>query len=111
MYPAEMAPLAANLSVNFVQLVIDIAAILIGFFAIYLLVKVNRKLGGKINTALQFFVWGVLSNIAAILWSLFFEHTYVVAGMAFDIHQLLMTLGMIFFILSTHRFSSLIQNS
>jgi len=104
------AGMMAPVSTNIIELIVGIAATLIGLFAIYLLIKLNRKLGGKIKTALQYFVLGVLANIVAIIWSLFFEHIYVIAGITFNIHQLLMTLGMIFFILSTYRFSSLIQS-
>ncbi len=95
---------------NYAELAINIAAIVIGFLSMYLLIRLNRQLGGRIQTALWFFVLGVLANVAAILWSLFFEHTYIVANTTFDAHQLLMTIGMIFFILSTRKFSLLIRN-
>ncbi len=94
---------------NTLQLSVDALAVLIGIFAIALVIKLNRQLGGRINQALRYFILGVLCNVLAILWSLFFGHVLVVGGMNLDMHQNLMTLGMLFFIISTARFSKLVQ--
>ena len=107
MSPGEVSAIA---NTNVIELIIDFGAIIIGFGAIYLLIRLNQTLGGKIKSALWFFVLGVLSNVVAILWSLFLDHMYNIGGTMFNIHQFFMTVGMIFFIISTHRFSSLIQS-
>ncbi len=91
------------------QFGVDILSILIGIFAFILAIRLIRKLGGSINQALKFFIAGVVCNAVAIGWSMAFEHGYVLGGMYIDIHQNLMTLGMIFFIISTFRFSKLVR--
>lgn len=95
---------------NGIQLGIDIAALFIGIFAVVIILKVNRVLGGRINQALRYFIAGIVCNLLAIVWSLVFVHTYLVGGFHIDIHQNLMSVGLIFFIISTIKFSKLLQN-
>ena len=92
------------------QLSIDFLAVFIGLFAIVMVIKLNHKLGGRIHRALRYFILGVLSNVLAIVWSLSFGHLYTIGGFSLDMHQNLMTIGMVFFIISTVRFSKLVQN-
>lgn len=92
------------------QIFFDVIAVLAGIVAIYHLVCLNRKLGGKLSGALKFFNLGVLSNVLSIAWSTFSSHAiYIIGTVTFDIHHVFMSLGMVFFIISTHKFSSLIQ--
>ena len=95
---------------NSLQLGIDTLAIIIGIFALIIAVRLINKLGGRINQALRYFIAGIICNAAAIVWSLFFGHVYVIGGAYFDVHQNFMTFGMIFFILSTLKFSKLVEN-
>ena len=102
--------MAINDGVNtLLQSSLDGVAIIIGLFAILIVFRLNGRLGGRINIALRYFIAGVLSNIVAIIWSLSFGHDYIWNGFAFDIHQNFMTLGMIFFIISTVQFSKLMR--
>ncbi len=94
-------------STNIFQGSLDAFAVAIGLVAIYLLIKLNRKLGGKLSGALRLFNLGMAANVVAITWSSFSGHVYVVGGIPIDIHHFFMTLGMIFFIIATNRFSSL----
>ncbi len=94
---------------NTIQILINLSAVAVGLLAVVWVLKLNRRFGGRVNQALRFFIAGILCNVFAIGWSLFFEHAYVVGSMALDVHQNLMTLGMIFFIFSTARFSKLIN--
>lgn len=92
------------------QTFFDVVAVLAGIVAIYHLVSLNRKLGGKLSGALKFFNLGVLSNVLSITWSTFVGHAiYTLGTVMFDIHHVFMSLGMVFFIVSTHKFSSLVQ--
>lgn len=101
--------MVATGSVNFIEWAFGFGAIIIGFCSVYILLRLNQKLGGKIGVALRYFILGVGANIFAVLWSLFFDHLFVIAGLTFNAHQLFMTFGMIFFILSTYRFSLLVR--
>lgn len=92
------------------QTALDLTVIIIGFIAVYSLIRLNKKLGGKLSSAIRLFNIGMFINISAILWSTFWGHVYTVAGMSFDIHHLLMSVGMIFFIISTHKFSGLVAS-
>lgn len=101
--------LAASRTIS-AQVLFDVVAVLAGIVAIYHLVCLNRKLGGKLSGALKFFNFGVLANVLSIAWSTLWSHTiYTFGAITFDIHHVLMSLGMVFFIISTHKFSSLVQ--
>ncbi len=104
----EMVPVASRaLSV---QGVLDFIAILVGIIAIYSLIRLNQKLGGKLSVAIRFFNLGMAANVLAIFWSTFWGHEYTLAGVTFDVHHLFMTLGMIFFIISTRKLSGLVSS-
>lgn len=87
---------------------VDIVSVFIGLVAVILVVRLNQKLGGKIKSALWFFLSGVFANVFSILVAAFVGHTYVLAGATFDIHDAFMALGMAFFTLSAYRFSLLV---
>ena len=88
--------------------ILDGVGIAVGLITVYLLVGINRRMGGKINSALRLFIAGALVNTIAIVWSSFVGHIATIGGVQFDIHHVLMTVGMVFFSFSAHRFSSLI---
>ena len=87
---------------------VDVVAVCIGLIAIVLVVRLNQKLGGKIRSALRFFLLGVFTNVFAMLWTAFFGHTYTLGALTFDVHDVFMAIGMIFFIFSAYRFSLLV---
>lgn len=103
-----MVPIASNTLP--IQSILDLIAIIIGVIAIYSLIRLNQKLGGKLSLVVKFFNLGMAANVLAIIWSTFFGHIYTVAGVSFDIHHLLMSVGMIFFILSTRKLLGLVAN-
>ncbi len=104
----EMAPTVGY--VIGVQGVVDFIAIMVGIIAIYSLIRLNEKLGGKLSGAIRFFNLGMAANVLAILWSAFLGHMFIIAGMEVDAHHFLMSIGMIFFILSTRKLSGLVQS-
>lgn len=91
-----------------VDIGVDVVAACIGLFAVILVIRLNRKLGGRIRSALWFFLSGVFINVFAMLWTAFFGHMYTVDAITFDVHDAFMAIGMIFFTLSAYRFSLLI---
>lgn len=95
--------------INVIQLIMDAVAIGTGLITVFFLLRLNLRIGGKINSALWFFIWGMMANTSAILWSTFFVHVYTFNGLEFDMHHFLMTLGMMFFIVSTSRFFSIVK--
>lgn len=115
------------------ELAIDIVATILGFISIFLLVRLNRNLGGKMNTAVRLFIGGIVFMVLAFAWTMVFGHVGVeltVGGMGamegmegmgaggmqadgdryVDAHHILMAIGMIFLILSSRKFSSLVNN-
>ncbi|OGI95372.1 hypothetical protein A2917_02285 [Candidatus Nomurabacteria bacterium RIFCSPLOWO2_01_FULL_42_17] len=104
----EMVPVASGV-LQF-QTVLDTIAILVGIVAIYSLLRLNKSLGGKLSSAIRFFNLGMAANVVAIIWSTFYGHMYIVAGATLDIHHLLMSVGMIFFVISTRKLSGLVAN-
>ena len=97
-------------SVFSIQSILDLIAVVIGIIAIYSLIRLNKKLGGKLSSAIRFFNLGMAANVLAIIWSTFWGHTYTIAGATFDLHHLLMSLGMILFIISARKLSGLVSN-
>ena len=53
---------------NTLQLGIDVVAILIGIFAVFVAIHLIRRIGGRINEALRYFIFGVACNAVAIFW-------------------------------------------
>ena len=92
------------------QLGISVVAITVAVFAAIMAFRLVHKLGGRINQAIRYFILGIACNASAIVWSIFSGHIYLFGDVYFDIHQNLMSLGMVFFIISTLKFSRLIQN-
>lgn len=88
---------------------IVILAVVIGLVAITLVIRLNRQLGGKIRSALWYFLLGIFVNLFAMVYTLFFGHVYAIGKLSVDVHDLFMALGMVFFILSAYQFSRLIQ--
>lgn len=105
-----------------IELIIDIIASIIGFVSIGFLISLNKKLGGKMSQAIYLFVSGITFMVLAFVWSIVFGHgdlsvlnsstgmTNVSSGSMIDVHHVLMAIGMIFFIFSARKFSSLIKN-
>jgi hypothetical protein len=87
---------------------LDIVAVVIGLIAVISVVRLNQKLGGKIKSALWFFLFGVFTNMFAMLWTVFFGHTYSIGAVTFDVHDAFMAIGMVFFSLSAYRFSLMV---
>ena len=92
-----------SLSLGVVDIAVIILGTFIGLFSIFLIFKLNRKIGRKIRIALRFFILGVLANVTAILWTSFWGHTYTIGTVEFDVHNVFMTIGMVFFIISTYK--------
>ncbi len=104
----EMIPIASGALQ--VQGLLDLVAVFVGVIAIYSLIRLNKKLGGKLSSAVNFFNLGMAANVLAIFWSTFWSHMYTIAGVTFDIHHLLMSVGMILFIISTRKLSGLVTS-
>lgn len=90
---------------------VGIISIVASVITIVYLLHLNSRIGGKISTALSFFVGGIAINAIAIVWTAFIGHYMTIDGFQFDVHDSLMGIGMIFYILSAHQFSKLISAS
>ncbi|OGZ63692.1 MAG: hypothetical protein A3A98_00125 [Candidatus Staskawiczbacteria bacterium RIFCSPLOWO2_01_FULL_40_39] len=112
-YMIIMDPQEVHATAGFgqVDLIVSSIAIFIGLVSIYLIIKLTKNLGGKIKSALQFFILGVSANILAMIWNILFGHTFTISIITVDAHNILMAIGMIFFIISTYRFSLLIPRN
>lgn len=92
-----------------VLLLIDIVGIAVGVIAIVAIVGKRAVLGGRVGQALNLFVFGLAFMILAFTWTLIFVRFALVFPPPFNAHHLFMTLGMIFFVLSAWKLTSLIQ--
>jgi hypothetical protein len=91
-----------------VNIGVDVVAVVIGLVAVIWIIRLNQKLGGKIKSALWFFLIGVFTNVFAIMWTEIFGHTYSIGLITVDVHDAFMAIGMVFFSLSAYRFSLLV---
>jgi hypothetical protein len=92
--------------------VVVVFAVVVGIIAILLVSNMNRQFGGRIRGALWLFLCGVAVNMLAMLYTLFLGHVFMFPdGVSFDVHNAFMAVGMLFFIISTYRFSLLIPRS
>lgn len=87
------------------QLVIDAVGIIVGLVSIYLIWGVaKRHVAGRVGTGLDLFVWGLITMTASFVWLFITPPNLAV------VHHVLMTLGMIFFVASAWKFSSLLKS-
>jgi len=103
-----VAPATADMTMTSFDIGVDVLAVLIALVAIILVIRLNSKLGGKLRSALRYFVLGILVNAFAMVWTAFFGHTYTLGTVTFDVHNTFMAIGMVLFSLSAYRFSLLI---
>lgn len=92
-------------------MLIDSVGIVVGLFFIYLIILKGRLIGGGVKEALNFTIWGVIFNITALSLTLLTDRLKIIALPVemVDIHHLLMTVGMIFFLVSAKRFTDLFK--
>lgn len=88
-------------------IIFDIIGIIIGIISIITIRKTSKMLGGRVAGALSLFTWGVVAMVLAFAWTLFFSRLQLWTA-PLDVHHILMTIGMILFVLAARRFSSLI---
>ena len=91
-------------------LIIDFVGVIIGFISIAKMLKLNSTLGGRIGGSINLVVGGVMLNVLAFLWTIVFTRLKLLQAPLLDVHHLLMTVGMILFVLAAKKFSSLIQS-
>lgn len=111
MTPGVMGMTSMTMTMSSVDIIVDVAAVIIGLAAIYFVLRLNKSLGGKIKSALRFYILGIFANVFAMIWTAFFGHTYTIGAVTFDIHNVFMAIGMVFFTVSTYRFSLLVPKS
>lgn len=99
------------MTTSWADLVVYAIAFLVGLFALMLILRLNRRMGGKIKPALWYFGLGIFANLAAMFYTEVFGHTYTFGTVTFDVHTVFMTIGMIFFVLSAYNFSKLVPRA
>lgn len=90
-------------------LFIDITGVIIGIVSISMMIGLKRSLGGRIGVAVNLVVGGVTFNIFAFVWTIVFTRLKLFPAPLLDVHHLLMTVGMILFVIAAKKFSSLTQ--
>lgn len=100
------------MSSSIVGIIIDGVGILIGLFSIYLIMVRGKLIGGNVKEALNLVVWGIIFNIIALLVTLLASRLKIITLPAevIDLHHALMTVGMVFFIVSAKKFSDLFKS-
>ena len=97
------------IDIQTILIIIDIIGIVVGITSIFTIRATSKNLGGRVASALNLFVWGVLAMVSAFTWTLVFSRFHLFpTPWGIDAHHILMTAGMILFVLAARRFSSLI---
>ena len=89
---------------------IEILAGVIGIAMLIFIVNLNRRLGGKMRTALWYFALAVMVNILGLVWTACYGDNYMLGSLEVDMHDVIMAVGMIFFSISVYRFSLLVPH-
>jgi len=92
-------------------LLIDIVGIVVGIIAVAAIVRKRATLGGRVGQALNLFVFGVAFMVLAFTWTLVFSRLALLPPPPLNAHNLLMMIGMIFFVFSTRKFTSLLEGN
>lgn len=88
-------------------LVFNYAGVFIGVLCIVWILVSLRSIGGKIAQPMYFMLFGVLLQVTAFIYTLFFSLYKIYPAPSIDFHHGIMTLGMLFFIVSAKKFSDL----
>lgn len=91
------------------ELIIDAIGILVTGSSVLILFDLKNKLRGRIGSALNFIMIGVLFNAAALMWDFVFSRLVQPPEGLPDIHHFLMIIGTIFFVIAAHNFSKVAQ--
>ncbi len=91
------------------EFLIDILGIVVGLWGIYMVYR--HKLGGKVGTAVNYFVWGVVFQLGAFVYTILYGRLDLglSAPGPTDVHHLLMAVGMVFFAVSAVKFANLLR--
>ena len=90
------------MSFSLITLWIDIAGVIIGLFSIWIIIQIKTQTGGESTRGLNLFVWGIVLMILAFTDSVVFLRLSLLLAFPvppIDIHHILMTIGMLFFII------------
>ena len=93
---------------NAILAVVDIVGIVVGLVSVGMIVNVLKEVGGVMGKALVLFVIGMVFQVLALIWTLVFSRLDI-SEPFFDIHHLLMTTGLIFFVVSSIKLVKLKQ--
>jgi hypothetical protein len=101
-------------SIFSVPVLIDFAGVIAGIFALFIILKSLRKVGGQVGSAFTLTLLGVIAQTLALMESLFVSQLGLIAEpnlggvlQGHDIHDGLMVIGMLFFVFGAKKFSDL----
>lgn len=113
MHDAVATPNTSALSLG---LVIELIGIVIGVFAITIIVAALRKIGGQVGSVFSLTLVGVIFQISALIYNIIFRELQLLPSPEIDgllqthnIHEALMIIGLVFFVLAAKKFSDLSQ--
>lgn len=95
-----------------VPLLLDLFGILIGITSIATILRGMQGMGGRVGSTLRLFIWGIVFQVGALLYTVVFARLKLLplpGGV--DIHHLLMTIGLIVFVLAGRQFAALSNKS
>lgn len=90
-----------------IALIIDLFAVAVGIISAVMIFSQGQRLGGRVGTAVNLFVWGALFQAFAFIYSIVSAKSILpdaFNNLPFDPHHLLMAIGMVFFLFSTKKF-------
>jgi len=91
-------------------LLIDFVGIAVGLVSIFMMFTLKKSIGGRMGNIINLVVGGVSFNILAFGYTVTFTRLklFSIPG-GIDVHHILMTVGMILFVLAARKFSLLGQ--
>ncbi|GEM_PF-2915700 len=79
-------------------------AVAVGLYAVILMINAWSSLGGRLKSAIAFFISGVSLNVVALVWSVLFVQTDNVDGLVVVIQNAIILSGMVCFLLASRGF-------
>jgi hypothetical protein len=89
------------------EFLIDFTGIVVAVIAVIILFDLRNSIGGRVGVALVPLIWGILFNVAALGWSIVFVNLSLFPEISYfwvDPHDLLMAIGMLFFLIAARKF-------
>lgn len=102
----EAAAVNSTTSLLSLSIIIELIGIIFGIFAVFTIIRALSKVGGQVGAAFTLTLFGVIFQMSALTYNII---TPLDTLASHNIHETLMIVGIIFFVLAARQFAKVSQ--